>query len=106
MDLGNVTLGDHQFDTVNFAPTDAAKNPVAATITGVCDDPTLLDVAVAADGKSATFSSKGKLGPGTVTFTGVNPDGSAIETVTVEVAVVTEAASSLNATLGTPAEEA
>ncbi len=108
-DLGAVTLGDSQFDTVNFAPQDRAGRPVAATIVGSVDTPNVLTVAVAADGKSATITSIESATPGgpyVVSFAGTNPDGSAIETVTVEVTVVTEAASSLNATLGTPAEQA
>lgn len=108
MDLGAINLGDHQFDTVNFNPLDKAGNPVSAVVVGTADDPSLVDVAVAPDNKSATISSKGKLGgPTTVTFTGTNPDGTPVpDNATVEVTVVTENASSLNATLGTPAEEA
>jgi hypothetical protein len=108
-DLGAVTLGDSQFDTVNFAPQDRAGNPVAATITGSCDTPAKIAVAVAADGKSGTMTAVAGQAPGgpyTVTYSGNNPDGTPIEDVTVEVTVVTEAASSLNATLGTPAEQA
>lgn len=108
MDLGTVTLGDSQFDTVNFKPLDKAGNPVAANIVGSCDTPSAIGVAVAADGKSGTFTALPGVAPGgpyVVTYSGTNPDGTAIEDVTVEVTTVAENASSLNATLGTPQEQ-
>lgn len=108
MDLGAVTLGDSQFDTVNFAPKDKAGNDVAATIVGSCDTPAAIGVEVAPDNKSAKFTALPGVAPGgpyVVTFTGTNPDGTKIEDVTVEVTTVTEDANSLNATLGTPQEQ-
>ena len=107
MDLGAVSLGDHQFDTVNFNPTDPAGNPVAVVIVGSADDPTLVTVVVASDNKSATINSLGKLGgPTTVTFSGTNPDGTPVpDNATVEVTIVAEDAGGLGATLGTPQEE-
>lgn len=107
MDLGAVSLGDSQFDTVNFNPKDRAGNPSNPTIAASGFDASLLTVAVAADNKSATITSNGPLGgPTTVTFTGTNSDGSQVpDNATVEVTVVAEAPASLNATLGTPAEK-
>lgn len=107
MDLGAVSLGDSQFDTVNFNPKDKAGNPASPVITAAGFDASLLTVAVAADNKSATITSNGPLGgPTTVTFTGTNADSTVVpDNATVEVTVVAEAPSSLNATLGTPAEK-
>lgn len=100
-------LTDVQEVVLSIGPKDSQGNaaPLSGTPTWASSDDTVLTVAAATDGMSATAVTTGKLGTATVTVTAQGDlTGAGADTVTdtVTVTVVGSEASSLNVAAGTP----